>query len=212
MLRVPSILLLVLRERLTTPRITPLSTIQGLDKLAASPMDKFMSGLADMMSGPQLDGGIDIDQEQEVQEEPQDMNAFRESLIKQSRCNTSSSCVVLSINPHNLGVFFVSSMHFGAVIVHIVCLSMRVYAGVDCVPPPTRFAMSVCDKRWWVVNFCCGRYARSVQFLSRCAVLCNNHPCSGSFLTGITRFQEGQLEEERGFYGLRHVRLDNGQV
>lgn len=52
-------------------------------------MDKFMSGLADMISGPQLDGGIDNDQEQEVQEDPQDMNAFRESLIKQSRYYTT---------------------------------------------------------------------------------------------------------------------------
>ncbi|CAM9231641.1 unnamed protein product [Pylaiella littoralis] len=57
---------------------------QGLGKLAASPMEKFMSGLADMMSGPQLDGGMEVDQEQQ-EEEPQDMNAFRESLIKQNR-------------------------------------------------------------------------------------------------------------------------------
>lgn len=56
-------------------------------------MDKFMSGLADMMSGPQLDGGMDSDQEQEGEGEPQDMNAFRESLIRQNRCNSSSSGV-----------------------------------------------------------------------------------------------------------------------
>lgn len=59
-------------------------------------MEKFMSGLADMMSGPQLDGdeGMDIDQEQERKEDSQDMNAFRESLIKQSRWSNKSSGVV----------------------------------------------------------------------------------------------------------------------
>lgn len=53
-------------------------------------MEKFMSGLADMMSGPQLDGGMEVDQEQQ-EEEPQDMNAFRESLIKQNRYSSSLS-------------------------------------------------------------------------------------------------------------------------
>lgn len=49
-----------------------------------------MRGLEDMMTGPQLDGpqlGGDVDsvQEQEILEEPQDMDAFRKSLIRQSR-------------------------------------------------------------------------------------------------------------------------------
>eukprot|EP00903_Cladosiphon_okamuranus_P008566 g8219.t1 len=63
---------------------------QGLSKLAASPLDKFMRGLEDMMTGPQLDGpqlGGEADGilEQEILDEPQDMDAFRKSLIRQSR-------------------------------------------------------------------------------------------------------------------------------
>ncbi|CBN73831.1 conserved unknown protein [Ectocarpus siliculosus] len=58
---------------------------QSVGKLSASPMEKFMSGLEKMMTGPQLEGSMDTPQEQEQQEEPQDMSAFRESLIRQSR-------------------------------------------------------------------------------------------------------------------------------
>jgi len=63
---------------------------QGLRPLAASPLDKFMSGLADMMSGPQLDGpelgSMDIVPEEEAQEEDSgNMEAFRKTLIRQSR-------------------------------------------------------------------------------------------------------------------------------
>ncbi|CAM9657248.1 unnamed protein product [Ectocarpus sp. 12 AP-2014] len=58
---------------------------QSVGKLSASPMEKFMSGLEKMMTGPQLEGSMDSPQEQEQQEEPQDMSAFRESLIRQSR-------------------------------------------------------------------------------------------------------------------------------
>lgn len=48
-------------------------------------MEKFMSGLEKMMTGPQLEGSMDTAQEQEREEEPQDMSAFRESLIRQNR-------------------------------------------------------------------------------------------------------------------------------
>lgn len=49
-----------------------------------------MRGLEDMMTGPQLDGpqlGGDVDsvEEQERPEEPQDMDSFRNSLIRQNR-------------------------------------------------------------------------------------------------------------------------------
>lgn len=49
-----------------------------------------MRGLEEMMTGPQLDGpqlGGDVEstQEQEILDEPQDMDAFRNSLIRQSR-------------------------------------------------------------------------------------------------------------------------------
>lgn len=63
---------------------------QGLDKLAASPMDKFMSGLSDMINGETPE-----DAEQELAETPtsgqaaaataQDMAGFRSGLIKQNR-------------------------------------------------------------------------------------------------------------------------------
>lgn len=49
-----------------------------------------MNGLADMMSGPQLDGpesgSMGIAQDEETQEEdPGNMEAFRKTLIRQSR-------------------------------------------------------------------------------------------------------------------------------
>lgn len=62
-----------------------LAPAQSVGRLSASPMEKFMSGLEKMMTGPQLEGSMDTPQEQEQQEEPQDMSAFRESLIRQSR-------------------------------------------------------------------------------------------------------------------------------
>lgn len=42
-------------------------------------------------------------------------------------------------------------------------------------------------------------------------VVLTMHLFSG-LVTGIVRFQEGQLEEKGGFFRLRHVRLDRGQV
>lgn len=61
---------------------------QGVNRLAASPMDKFMSGIADMMSGPTpKDGGLNDEEVQALQGrgEPQDMNDFRSSLEKMGR-------------------------------------------------------------------------------------------------------------------------------
>lgn len=50
-----------------------------------------MRGLEEMMTGPQLGGDVDGAQEQERLEEPQDMDAFRQSLIRQNRYTTTTA-------------------------------------------------------------------------------------------------------------------------
>lgn len=59
---------------------------KALSKLGASPMDKFMSGLADMMSGQKPDEADVYDADvQQQQPETQDMDGFRSGLIRQTR-------------------------------------------------------------------------------------------------------------------------------
>lgn len=78
------------------PRCFVARECQSVGKLAASPLDKFMRGLEEMMAGPQLDGAPLADdadgvEEQEGAGKPQDMNAFRQSLIRQSRSGKACS-------------------------------------------------------------------------------------------------------------------------
>lgn len=54
--------------------------------LGASAMDKFMSGLADMMGGRPEDAGADEGVALGLGSD-QDVDDFRSSLIKQSRCS-----------------------------------------------------------------------------------------------------------------------------
>ena len=61
---------------------------QGLDKLAASPMDKFMSGLSDMINGESKAEDSEGDSADAPPGQPaatQDMDGFRSGLIKQTR-------------------------------------------------------------------------------------------------------------------------------
>lgn len=67
---------------------------QGLDKLAASPMDKFMSGLSDMINGESKpeDGEMDSAEAPPGQAPAtQDMDGFRSGLIKQTRYDAESA-------------------------------------------------------------------------------------------------------------------------
>lgn len=76
----------------------PLLAAQGLDKLAASPMDKFMSGLSDMINGESTPEDGDVDSAEEPPVQPaaaQDMDGFRRGLINQNRyVRTDSFCLL----------------------------------------------------------------------------------------------------------------------